>query len=348
MASTSIVFAWALPVKVEVLGAHLEAYQALLPTLIAVRLCNRYGKGSKAHITKLPIEMIHHIEGFLFRTTRATTLPQWGQDLRCWEEKCQPIDHMDDATILEIYNRSKRDWTPGGVDFEDYDNWQAEWKEMIAPSQEVTPGIRESVADTMNEHWSDDGDRWTEDGEPRGCLGQARWCARVGHPTSLERGKFDQYRVILRKDFGLDIFVSHVQLNEKSVRNADSTAHSTIAYLRLPDATGCAHVHVPDLYENDYRMAREKSEAGGARTLKLPSTPSEKSLARFDHAMQALALEVQETSEGNNQAHEGLLGGGGMWTSSEAMPVLKVKSGTKPSEQAKLTMFTLSKDDNDW
>ena len=344
MLKTYTKFAWALPVKVEVLGAHVEAYCDILPTLYTVRLCNRYGKGPNAHITKLPVEMVHHIEAFLVQAKRATVLPQWVQDFRCWTGKCKLIDHLDDAAILELYNERKRDWTPGSLEFDEEDEERDEesafyraYNKMITPDKVVTPSIRECIADMT--------DSWADEGEYDPCVGQDRWRARVGQPTSLERGKFDQYRVILQRDFGLDVWVNHVQTDDEPVRGDCSVSHSTIAYFRLPDVTGCVHFHEAELSDIHYSPNREKSESAGAVTLKLPATPSEKSLARFDHALKTLDLVMQESAEGKNQAHEGLFGGG-MWTHTKATAV--AKNGTKPSQQAKLTMFTVSEDDAEW
>lgn len=62
MPTTRVEVAWAVPVKIEQLGAHLEAYTSLQTTLNALRLCNRFGSGTQATITKLPIELVQQIE----------------------------------------------------------------------------------------------------------------------------------------------------------------------------------------------------------------------------------------------------------------------------------------------
>lgn len=269
MPSTSIQFAWALPVKVEVLGAHLQAHEELQPGLDALRLCNRYGKRPRAYITKLPVEVVDLIEVFLTQAKRAKILPEWVQALRCWEDKCQPIEHMDDATILQIYNSGKRDVTPGGFDnMEDY---------------EVTPWIRECVSQDLV------GCRYSANKKPFSLTCQMAWRGRVGHPACTSRGKFDQFGVMLRKDFGLDVWISHVQ-REKQASSDDSVSHSTIASLRLPHATSAEHLHEPEHGKMSLDMYNAKSEVGMMVTHMLPAPPSKRSQARFDHALKALDI----------------------------------------------------------
>ena len=54
--------AWGVPVRPDLLGRSLEAYDKCLPVLTALRLCYRFGKGSNAGITKLPVEIVVAIE----------------------------------------------------------------------------------------------------------------------------------------------------------------------------------------------------------------------------------------------------------------------------------------------
>lgn len=213
MPSTTIQFAWALQVKVPRLGAHLEAYHELLPTIYTVRLCNRYGTGPKAHITKLPVEMIYHIESFLIQAKRAKLLPGWVADFGCWRDKCHPIDHMSDAAILEIYNQSTEGMS------EDFDI--EEGFLVRCEASEVTPSIREYVTDEVAQ--------WSDEGEWGNCAGRTRWRERVGHPPATGRGSFDKFAVILRKDFGLDVWISHTQEGEPPVWSDKNVSPSTIA-----------------------------------------------------------------------------------------------------------------------
>lgn len=52
---------WMQRVRPEVLGAHLEAYINLLPTITTLRLCNRFGQGEEAYIKRLPVELVSEI-----------------------------------------------------------------------------------------------------------------------------------------------------------------------------------------------------------------------------------------------------------------------------------------------
>ena len=52
--------AWGVPVQADMLGE--EAYEQVQPTLQALRLCLRFGKGSEVYVTKLPKEIEELIE----------------------------------------------------------------------------------------------------------------------------------------------------------------------------------------------------------------------------------------------------------------------------------------------
>ncbi|KAK4951163.1 hypothetical protein LTR10_010135 [Elasticomyces elasticus] len=58
--------AWALPVKPDNLLVTIDAYTTALPTIRALRKCNRYGQGPQAYVTKLPAEIVSAIESILF------------------------------------------------------------------------------------------------------------------------------------------------------------------------------------------------------------------------------------------------------------------------------------------
>lgn len=68
-----------MPVRVEQLGAHLEAYIATLPIITTLRLCNRFGTGNNCHINRLPIELVKLIEEYIVRPERNKALLTWSQ-----------------------------------------------------------------------------------------------------------------------------------------------------------------------------------------------------------------------------------------------------------------------------
>lgn len=73
MPSIDATVAWAVPVEVEVLGAHLEAYVNLQPTINTLRMCHRFGKGEQAAITRLPVELLSEVEDLLMGEERQKT-----------------------------------------------------------------------------------------------------------------------------------------------------------------------------------------------------------------------------------------------------------------------------------
>lgn len=63
--------------RVEKLGAHLEAYIQTLPTIVTLRLCSRFGSRPQCHINKLPIELVGTIEEHIIESACAEALGTW-------------------------------------------------------------------------------------------------------------------------------------------------------------------------------------------------------------------------------------------------------------------------------
>jgi hypothetical protein len=61
---------WALPVRIDILGAHLEAHVETLLTISALRLCNKFGSGPQCFVNKLPAELVSIIEDFVVEPVR--------------------------------------------------------------------------------------------------------------------------------------------------------------------------------------------------------------------------------------------------------------------------------------
>lgn len=100
MSVLSAGLAWAMPVRPDDLGSHLKAYKKCLPALSALRLCNRYGKGPTAHITKLPVELLQEIEGHVFQHVLHGVTGDWKWVFRHFESRCEPLDHAEDPTVM--------------------------------------------------------------------------------------------------------------------------------------------------------------------------------------------------------------------------------------------------------
>ena len=91
---------WAIPVRPDELGAHLEAYERSLPTLYTLRLCRRYGQGPASHITKIPLELLWKVEDFVIAADRKPGWNEWKDALYHYESRCHPKDHFDEPYRL--------------------------------------------------------------------------------------------------------------------------------------------------------------------------------------------------------------------------------------------------------
>lgn len=98
--------------------AHLEAYARLQSAFHTLQLCNRFGKGPKAAVSKLPVELINTIQGYLFDKTCKGLRKKWTGFFRCWECRCKPSDHLTLKECITKYCEyvAKRD---GLYDYED-------------------------------------------------------------------------------------------------------------------------------------------------------------------------------------------------------------------------------------
>lgn len=105
MGSTTASLAWSVPVRADILAAHLDAYKSLHEREIkSLRLCHRFGQGEKAAVTRLPVELVALIEDYLMQDARQEALDyNYEQAFRCWEGKCQPREHLAEHELAEAY-----------------------------------------------------------------------------------------------------------------------------------------------------------------------------------------------------------------------------------------------------
>ncbi|KAI9716658.1 MAG: hypothetical protein M1812_005196 [Candelaria pacifica] len=104
---TTIGLAWAIPVKADVLGAHLEAYEEYVSVIRTLRLCHKLGNRGEdapnAFITTLPPELVAMIEGLIVQESRQRCLESWSRDMKCYANTCTTIDHYTDHEIRDRY-----------------------------------------------------------------------------------------------------------------------------------------------------------------------------------------------------------------------------------------------------
>jgi hypothetical protein len=117
---------------------HLDAFREAIPTLHTLRLCNQFGKGENAGITKLPKELVESIGEellALFRQDETDDFFGWAKRHGCFEGTCRPLHHLDhwdpDSEMnirLEVAKidllRAHPEWrTDDGIEFPDnYDD----------------------------------------------------------------------------------------------------------------------------------------------------------------------------------------------------------------------------------
>jgi len=88
------------------------------PQLEHLRLCHRFGKGSEAHITKLPQELLEMVIEHLVDSVRSTSpvFAAWEKLFKCFEFSCRASDHFDEDTLAEIREELEHDLIYDGID----------------------------------------------------------------------------------------------------------------------------------------------------------------------------------------------------------------------------------------
>ncbi|KAK5175140.1 uncharacterized protein LTR77_000277 [Saxophila tyrrhenica] len=101
MSTTSAGLAWGMPVRPDLLGQALEAYEKFLPVSTTLRLCHCFGKGTNMNINKLPIELLSAIEDVLFHDLHLKK-STWIESFKHFEHRCEPSDHPIAASEAEF------------------------------------------------------------------------------------------------------------------------------------------------------------------------------------------------------------------------------------------------------
>lgn len=269
MAQLDIMLTYAVPVKVELLGAHLEAHLKTWPTIEILRLCNRFGKGPATAVQRLPVELLQHIESFLVADARAEVAPEWQTDFQCFEQTCRDIDHLDRAQKQEYY-----------------DLYLKEQKEMSPDSShEDVPLTAEELERVVDEECCIEYDDIATAHYHR----TNSWLRRVGGPSSEFPSFFANHTDMLQRHFGLEVWASTVR-NGDDNGERDDPAETTVAYLILPRSRTRSEWWQPDA-DRVWRSAAQGETGYGVPVTDLHE-PSENSLRRFQRALRILGLEV--------------------------------------------------------
>jgi hypothetical protein len=81
------------------------------PALHLLRLCHRFGKGTEAHITRLPQELFDIIVQYATVIERARLAPhsEWQVSFKCFEGRCDAIDHFSEEFLEELRDQTLAD-----------------------------------------------------------------------------------------------------------------------------------------------------------------------------------------------------------------------------------------------
>lgn len=268
MPSIDATVAWAVPVEVEVLGAHLEAYVNLQPTINTLRMCHRFGKGDQAAITRLPVELLSEVEDILIEEERRKRREEWETDFRCFQLHCEPGDHYSLCELEDLTRDIERDVRRacGGkcLSQKDHNEW-----------------VKEQLWDFMGEHFHDA--HWNR---------HERWRDRVGAPGSPMQIFLTMQANYFEQQFGLAIWTSHVPIDGPRFHclGDDLEVKTTVAYLKLPSHQQ-RFAHRRPLQEDPYGAPEEGMEMGYGVRFQEAKALTESDFRRFKRAMDILSLQ---------------------------------------------------------
>jgi hypothetical protein len=275
---------WALPVRFEKLGAHLEAYVETIPAITALRLCNRFGKGANCYIHKLPIELVQMIEDIIIERERERCLVPWSKQTRCWLQECDDFtDHMTPEEQIAYCAR---------FDCQAKDRNDLAHEPCEAPHGHTCCELSQ-FRSTRNQKSSDAAEKRL-DKKLSFIKGDRVWCdsdsdevevkLAAFRETNLEtyddRGTYSVHEYLLRTHFGIGVWATPKLL--------DTNRWTTLAYLTLP-----RNPREQEQWPNQHRDGYESSnDSGHGMPIHLGAAPSPASLKRFPNALRRLGLEL--------------------------------------------------------
>ncbi|GAB1733579.1 hypothetical protein NU195Hw_g1766t1 [Hortaea werneckii] len=268
MPSIDATVAWAVPVEVEVLGAHLEAYVNLQPTINTLRMCNRFGKGDQAAITKLPVELLNEVEDILMEEERRKTRKEWEADFRCFQLHCESRDHYSPCELEDLTREIERDvrLACGGEceSQKDHDEW-----------------VDEALWEFMGENFHDA--HWEREQD---------WQIRVGGPVSPMHNFLNLQANYFEQQFGLAIWTSHVPVDGPKYHCLGDglEGKTTVAYFKLPNHQQM-FAHRRPFKPDPFGDPEESMEMGYGVRLQEAKALTESDIRRFKRAMNTLGLQ---------------------------------------------------------
>lgn len=260
---------WAMPVRIEQLGAHLEVYVETLPIITALRLCNRFGRGEACYIQKLPTELVEMIGQFIVEPEREKRLVSWSKQMRCWRRECLLFrDHLtpeqQDAHCKKF-----------GCDNENCEDQTHKCCDPTYPRPRPNTILEYSKADT---EMLDDMLELYQAGSL--CIDNT---ADFESRSSLR--VLNIHKDLLKSHFGIAIWVAP---SFEGFDAHDNDKWTVLAYLTLP---GNPWRH-EDWPERGSGHNRQIKDSGYGMPLRVGAVPSPSSLKRFPDAMKRLDLEL--------------------------------------------------------
>lgn len=321
-------------VRPDLLVAHLEIFNELRPTLDALRLCNAFGQGPEAHITKLPIELIERIGMCLVEPERAEARQKWEQVFKCFRNKCVAIDHYDsrecsDAASYLCYSNYHEEIfsNPDGhcpCDIPKDQIYTLDEEETALVNSMLSEyEVRFEGLDMENKYLGPERDIHED------C--KAEWLAAIADTT---RGLLSSHDTSFIRTFGLEAVMCHGQRPKRptSHRGPTSPEVTTDAYLLL------SSVELPrqewqkswyDELQGDDTIRADSGLGPGVEvnhvfSIAPPTTPSVASLQRFPRALRMLGLECEETTDSGASTCDRPPNGVGGGNKDSCQPVFKL------------------------
>ncbi|KAK3642938.1 hypothetical protein LTR56_010535 [Elasticomyces elasticus] len=253
MPSMDMLLTWVVRVDTAMLGAHLEAYINLQPTVQALRLCNRFGNGDDVHINRLPVEIVTKIESYLIEAAREDTELEWSPNHFCFAGMCEPIDHYySEEELVRLHAHYCGSEGVGKAAGELDDEQRAELNQQMAEE----------------------------------------YCMKEEIISALMTGaSITTGRSLLRTHFGLNSWLSHKPSPVENDYHVGMASLDTVAYLTLP-TTAATTKYEPRRLAGLECTVRLPTENVYELAVSPPEQPSEKSLARFARALKMLDLEA--------------------------------------------------------
>ncbi|KAF2130768.1 hypothetical protein P153DRAFT_395196 [Dothidotthia symphoricarpi CBS 119687] len=214
-----------IPVNVIELGARLEAYLDELPSVIALRLCHRYGKGV---LSNLPQEILGQVITEMQQMANAKTQPKWEENSACFQGRCRMVDHYlpyneDFEKMWLDMTEYEDDMTPPLLDYYTEEEKINMVQERMEDGYFADDGVAFEIHDDMQDQWV-----------KMLCL-----CDK-GPGQTKDRTTFLPFNDILRSHFGLETIIVHEAMSDELVRflpntkSMDGKSYHTSCFLALP------------------------------------------------------------------------------------------------------------------